>query len=282
MSGFVFDEEQLEKVNEFTRRKFELEEVYAFPVVLCDNEIDRDNQRFSVKSLETLKELFIGKTGIFDHNPKGENQTARIYAAEVVSNPDRITAAGEPYTKLVGYAYMVRTEKNSSLIKEIDGGIKREVSVCCQAKSEICSVCGADLRINACSHIKGKVYNGSICHGILEDITDAYEWSFVAVPAQVGAGVTKNAFYGSEKNKQYEQDKQDLQLARDEIIREIISKGFALSPSLEIDIIKSITKGLSIPELIRLKNRLTVYGRVDEKAARPPKDDREINCFKIN
>ena len=282
MSEFVFDESQLDKINNFTRRKFEKEEVYAFPVTLCDNEIYRDNQRFSIESLETLKDLFVGKTGIFDHNPKGENQTARIYDTEVVSEPSRTTLAGEVYTKLVGYAYMVRTEKNSSLIKEIDGGIKREVSVCCQAKSERCSVCGADLKINSCSHVKGRVYNGSICHGILEDIIDAYEWSFVAVPAQVGAGVTKSAFTGSEKSRQHEQDKRDLQLARDEIIREIISKGFALSPSLEIDIIKSITKGLSIPELIKLKNRLIVWGRVDEKTSKPPKDDREINCFKIN
>ena len=27
-----------------------------------------------------MKALFVGKTGIFDHDPKGENQTARIYA----------------------------------------------------------------------------------------------------------------------------------------------------------------------------------------------------------
>ena len=31
-----------------------------------------------------------------------------------------------------------------------------------------------------------------MCHCILKDPTDAYEWSFVAVPAQVGAGVVKN------------------------------------------------------------------------------------------
>lgn len=37
----------------------------------------------------------------------------------------------------------------------------------------------------------GKSYKGAVCHAVLCEPTDAYEWSFVAVPAQRGAGVTK-------------------------------------------------------------------------------------------
>lgn len=82
---------------------------------------------------------------------------------------------------------MVRTDKNADLIAEIDAGIKKEVSVSCSASKNICSVCGCDKRITQCEHHKGQ--DG--CHVILDDITDAYEWSFVAVPAQINAGVTK-------------------------------------------------------------------------------------------
>ena len=82
---------------------------------------------------------------------------------------------------------MVRTDKNADLIAEIDAGIKKEVSVSCSASKNICSVCGCDRRITQCEHHKGQ--DG--CHVILDDITDAYEWSFVAVPAQINAGVTK-------------------------------------------------------------------------------------------
>ncbi len=180
----------LEKLNQFTRRELSADEVYIFPVTLCDNDIDRDNERFSRKSLETLAEKFIGVTGIFDHDPKGGNQTARVFATEVVEE-GRPTAAGEPYAYLKGYAYMVRTDKNADLIREIDGGIKKEVSVSCAADRQICSVCGTDKRVKACRHVKGRTYDGKRCFVTLEDISDAYEWSFVAVPAQVRAGVTK-------------------------------------------------------------------------------------------
>ena len=181
------DKETLEKINKFTRRPLREEEIYAFPVTLCDNDIDRDNERFSDEALLTLSKLFVGKTGIFDHNPTGDNQTARIYDAEVVIEPGKLTKDNRIYKYLIAEAYMVRTDKNADLIAEIDAGIKKEVSVSCSASKNICSVCGCDKRITQCEHHKGQ--DG--CHVILDDITDAYEWSFVAVPAQINAGVTK-------------------------------------------------------------------------------------------
>ena len=42
------------------------------------------------------------------------------------------------------------------------------------------------------------MFNYKICYTILDKITDSYEWSFVAVPAQVNAGVTKRSgVYGN-------------------------------------------------------------------------------------
>ena len=184
-------QEILDKINRFTRREFTADELYTFSVILCDNEIDRDNERFSDGALEQLKTLFVGKTGIFDHDASTSNQNARIFATELVTDEQRRTKTGEPYRYLKASAYMVRTEENKNLIAEIDGGIKKEVSISCAAAKRRCSVCGCDKSLQSCSHIKGRNYNGAKCHIVLDDITDAYEWSFVAVPAQVNAGVTK-------------------------------------------------------------------------------------------
>lgn len=182
----------LEQLNRFTRRKHTAQEVYMFDVILCDNEVDRDGECFTKQALETLCRRFEGVTGIFDHDPKGSRQTARIFATELVEDPARRTAYGAAYTYLKACAYMIRTDSNQDLIREIDGGIKKEVSVSCAAKTSRCSVCGST---GACAHEKGKVYGGRLCYRELEDISDVYEWSFVAVPAQVHAGVTKQ--YGA-------------------------------------------------------------------------------------
>lgn len=183
--------EVLDKINKFTRRELSEEEIYVFSVILCDNDIDRDYECFSDNALEKLKELFIGKTGIFDHNASTSNQNARIFDTEIISDSERRTKNGNIYKYLKASAYMVRTDENKNLIAEIDGGIKKEVSISCSANKRICSVCGTDRTKTGCSHLKGKTFSGRLCHVVLDDISDAYEWSFVAVPAQVNAGVTK-------------------------------------------------------------------------------------------
>ena len=100
-----------------------------------------------------------------------------------------MTAAGDGYCWLKGWAYLLRTEKNADLIAEIEGGIKKEVSVGCSVAKRVCSVCGADE--GCCHHVRGQMYDSQLCFTELKEPTDAYEWSFVAVPAQRDAGVLK-------------------------------------------------------------------------------------------
>ena len=58
---------ELEQINRLARRELTEGEVYAFSVRLCDSEIDRDGERFDEQTLRELAALFIGKSGIFDH-----------------------------------------------------------------------------------------------------------------------------------------------------------------------------------------------------------------------
>lgn len=187
--------EELALINEFTRREFSADEIYTFSVILCDNDVDRDFERFTVETLTKLSELFVGKTGIADHSGRSSDQCARIYSCEVVTDRERKTVYGEPYTYLKAKAYMPRTDKNRDLITEIEAGIKKEVSVGCAVATRKCSICGSDPTL--CNHKKGRHYRkegvSTLCSHELMGAADAYEWSFVAVPAQRGAGVTKKA-----------------------------------------------------------------------------------------
>ena len=246
----------LEKINKFTRRELTEEEVYCFSVILCDNEIDRDNEKFSVSALKKLAELYIGKTGIWSHDPKGENQTARIYDTEVVADESRKTADGEVYTYLKASAYMVRTASNADLIREIDGGIKKEVSVGCAVSKEVCSVCGRDIRKGECAHRKGRSYNGRKCFRILDEPTDAYEWSFVAVPAQKGAGVTKR--YGGEYTVEKDITESGImeELTRD-LRQDIIRLSFLEGDSVPVELTKAAIGRMEPEELLKLKRSLS-------------------------
>ena len=183
--------EELEQINSMARREMGEEDLYLFSVRLCDNEVDRDGERFTTETLQELAPMFVGKSGISDHQWSAHGQSARLYKCEVVTEPARLNQAGEVYCWLKGYAYMLRSPGSEQLIAEIDAGIKKEVSVGCSVEKKTCSICGADVTGMPCEHRKGERYDGKVCHVMLEGAKDAYEFSFVAVPAQPAAGVVK-------------------------------------------------------------------------------------------
>ena len=177
----------LEKINKYTRKDLREDEVFIFSLILCDNEIDRDNECFTVSALQKLAQLFIGKTGIHDHNPKAEGQIARIFETEVLTDSEHFTKNNEAYTYLRAKAYIPISDGTADTIKKIDSGILKEVSIGCAVEKILCSVCGQNLREDVCEH-----GNSGKSHRVLDEPIDAYEWSFVAVPAQLGAGVIKS------------------------------------------------------------------------------------------
>ena len=249
-------EEDLTDINRFARTPLKVEEVYCFALRLCDNEVDRDYERFDGGTLAELGDLFVGKTGVFDHQWSVEGQRARIYRTEIVSEPEIKTQAGDGYCWLKAWAYLLRTERNAELIREIEGGIKKEVSVGCSVKRSVCSVCGAEG--GSCEHQKGKRYGAKLCYWELREARDAYEWSFVAVPAQRNAGVVKKFTGGAGFQEQGEGKalRAEAALGRkylQELRREVIRLALLADDALEGAILEKVTEGLGEEELQALK-----------------------------
>ena len=172
---------QLMAINAQAKAELTAEQVYVFSLRLCDDQVDRDQERFDTAALPALARLFIGKTGIVDHRWSTENQVARIFETQVVQEE------GVSYIK--AWAYIRRGGANEEIIADIEAGIKKEVSIGCAMGRAACSICGGEY--GACGHVKGEHYEGQLCCAILKEPMDAYEFSFVAVPAQPNAGVLK-------------------------------------------------------------------------------------------
>lgn len=273
--------EDLVLINQYSRKTLTQDDVYTFSVVLCDNDIDRDFEYFTADTLWKLSELFVGVTGIYDHNPSAKNQVARIYSCNVENLSPKKTAYGEDYIRLVAKAYLPICDGNSDLIAMLDSGIKKEVSVGCGIAECVCSVCGEDMRIHACGHVKGEEYGGTVCCGVLKNPTDAYEWSFTAVPAQRKAGVIKSLckqdnekFAESFLEKSHkggivvsEEEYNSLKSYIDELKAkaaengrykshlelETVKAGITAKIGIETDLLENMVKGLSIGDLLRLR-----------------------------
>ena len=48
-------DDELAKINNFTRNELSVDEIYAFSFVLCDNDIDKNYECFPVTTLEDLR-----------------------------------------------------------------------------------------------------------------------------------------------------------------------------------------------------------------------------------
>ena len=278
-SNEVTDEE-LKLINGYTRRELSKDEVYVFSVVLCDNDIDRDGERFTVESLFELEKLFVGKSGIFDHNPTAKNQTARIFACKVEAVDGRKTATGDDYFRLKARAYLPVSEKNSDVILALDSGIIKEVSVGCAVEQVLCSICGE--RTEICPHKKGEKYGSKICCGELVNPYDAYEWSFVAVPSQKLAGVTKSAqIIGKENDmdnimgklelrkgvtlsssecvrllsyiENLKQSAKDGVYYRDSLTAEVVKLSATVQPEISRETMESVAKTMTVSQLNEFK-----------------------------
>ncbi len=187
---------------------------------------------------------------------KSKDQTARIYCAEVMTDETRKTADGEVYTYIKAKAYMVRTEKNKDLIAEIDAGIKKETSVGCCVKDISCSICGKNIKTQGCEHQKGKEYGGKLCCYLLSEPSDAYEWSFVAVPAQKNAGVIKSFEPASDESLE-EMAREFRQELKSDIIRSFASA----VPEMKQSSVEEICEKLSLKSMREMRDALRENAR---------------------
>ena len=237
--------EQLALIHQQARTELAAEDVYVFSLRLCDDRPDRDDEQFAAEALPRLAELMVGKTGLCDHNWSASEQVARIFDA-CVEQED-----GAHFIR--AWAYLLRAH-HEQLIDEIEGGIRREVSIGCAMGRRICSVCGAEY--GSCQHQKGQVYDGQKCVAILSEPMDAYEFSFVAVPAQPAAGVLKHwqslenmaQAAGGEVLASYERLRREAeagQRAGERMRGELVQLGMAMELGLERPLLERMAAAMT-------------------------------------
>lgn len=250
---------QLEAINAQAKAKLTAEQVYVFSLRLCDDQVDRDQERFDTAALPALAKLFIGKTGIVDHRWSAENQVARIFETQVVKERN--------VSYIKAWAYIRRGGSNDEIIADIEAGIKKEVSVGCAMGMAVCSVCGSEY--GTCGHCKGECYDGQVCCAILKEPMDAYEFSFVAVPAQREAGVLKGFGRRDRTLKELAEEFgaqaeyralfKEAQLGRQyrkELEQEIVRLGLALELGVDAQVLGRVAKMAGAEDLMALKTAL--------------------------
>ena len=108
--------EDLALIHAQSRKELTAEEVFTFCVKLCDNEVDRDYERFPEATLRQLSPLFVGKSGIFDHRWSAREQVGRIYRTELVREEEIGRRMGKDDHSFCKYVVHKRIEKIPQMV----------------------------------------------------------------------------------------------------------------------------------------------------------------------
>lgn len=227
INSLKLSDEELAKINKHTLSVVTADDVFVFKAMIADNEQDdRNCMPFTLKALQDLKSLYMGKTFIFDHTGAAEKQIARVYDTEIITSEDK-TELGENHAELIAKIYMIKTASNANLIKNIAGGIHKEVSTSTLPEKLICNICGADNMKEYCHHYNGRKYlvdgKEKICNLVIDGCKEAYELSFVAVPAQPRAGTVKSF------EKMFEASKKVTENAKNLLLKVKVNENYILT-----------------------------------------------------
>ena len=174
-SKYISDDD-MKQINKYTRKDYTRDDIYAFEIILCNDDLDTDYEVISKDSLYKLKDLSIGGTGFLT-----PNITARIFDAyieKVITMKSNSRLQEEKYT-LKAKAYVSKNTITEEALNQILN--HPQISVGFSVKQRVCSICCSS---ECCKHIKGRKYIDEVgierlCYKTLYSPTDFYEWSII-------------------------------------------------------------------------------------------------------
>jgi len=186
-SGIEITEEVLESINKLTLSPISAEDVVAYPVMLIDDRVTRNNTQYPKEFQKMLLSLPIGEGSVIgapmllgtteDHQANAACQLGRIYEAEQVVDK-------EGHYGILGHMYMLKAG-NKETLNKIDSGILKEVSISTKVEMPICSICQQDIR--TCGHKVGQ----ESCHVTMTGKGFCAEVSLVAIPGSSSAKILR-------------------------------------------------------------------------------------------
>lgn len=174
-------EEQLSKINQFTRRTVDASEVVAFKTYSCNDMPDRDDDQFvsgCVKGFATLEGPFspVGKSYMVGHD-YSKLAVGRLFDVGV----EKVNGV----TFLTNDVYIPNTEANKPFIEGIDFGVNWAVSVGVMLDKDACTICDKGFSSWGwwcqSGHDKGSWYDPS------SDETDDWGYPLAVEPGSKGA-----------------------------------------------------------------------------------------------
>lgn len=172
------DDAMLEQINQYALKPLTTNDVYVRSMYIVNDQVDSYDSKFTHESLIQIAGMLPGESVLKGHDVR-TLPVARFFKSTVTQKP------GSDALWVRAWFYWVKgTAEADDLLRNIDGGVYREVSLCWLYNKSTCSICGAD--IWQCSHNPGDYYENELCYYEMSEIKEVLEGSFVYKGGQMG------------------------------------------------------------------------------------------------
>lgn len=189
----AFEREEIEKFLPAIRlhsgkRDMTADDVHVRGMWLCNSQPDHYNSRFTLSALDEIAELLPGRPVMrghrYDQLPVGRFFAAsREHRGFTSMNGDRVPKNDNYWVK--GMFYVPKDPEGDAIVRRIDTGIYREVSLGWRCLGADCDLCGNPINDrNQCPHVPGEVYDSGLCIYRFSAVTSVLEGSLVFAGGQ--------------------------------------------------------------------------------------------------
>lgn len=159
------------------------EEMHVRGMLLCNSERDHYYSRFSPEALTQVAELLPGRPVMIGHDTTGL-PIGRFFAGERTFIEQGRKPRRDSYW-VEGLFTIPRDGQGDAIVKRIDQGIYRDVSLGWRCLGAECSICHNHIADRQrCDHVPGEVYDEGLCEFEFSDITAVMEGSLVYAGGQ--------------------------------------------------------------------------------------------------
>jgi hypothetical protein len=156
---------------------------------LANDQTDRTFERFSRQVLRQFSESAVGKSLLIGHDHRGAPEG--LFFRSELGRRDGVSCLRPTF-------YLVKTQDNEHLRKQIDGGVYRYVSIGFYCDRLVCDLCGKDIYASDCPHLPGREYQDAftggerrLCTATYDGKAEMVEGSIVYLGSQRQAEIVK-------------------------------------------------------------------------------------------
>jgi len=176
-------EKFLPDINRLAASAMSADDFHVRGAYICNTARDYYYSRFSVDALNEVADMIRGRPVLIGHQHDSVPVGRFFNASVVYEQRGREPRRDNNWVK--AHFYIPADDEGNRLVRRIDAGIYKEVSLGWRCAGADCSICGNPINDrNACQHVPGEVYDEGFCEYVFNGITSVLEGSLVYAGGQ--------------------------------------------------------------------------------------------------